>query len=76
MAVRGTGRKLDPGIKNGLQWLLNMIGSQWSELSLRVESSKRCSEEARLKEIAAKKERVQKQLAERFQIIVNILLCY
>ena len=33
----GFGKKIDPAIKNGLQWLIDCINKDWEKLNLRVE---------------------------------------
>ena len=33
----GVGKKIDPGIKNGVQWLIDSINSDWDNLNVRVE---------------------------------------
>ena len=33
----GVGKKIDPGIKNGVQWLVDSINKDWEDLSVRVE---------------------------------------
>ncbi len=36
-AIMGVGKKIDPGIKNGVQWLIDSINSDWDNLNVRVE---------------------------------------
>lgn len=64
-ALRGTGKKMDRSMKEGLRWLLLTVESHWEELKTRVESDTKIAEEARKAETAAKRERVRKLREER-----------
>lgn len=36
-AVQGHGKKIDPAIKSGLQWLIDAINKDWDHLNAKVE---------------------------------------
>ncbi|XP_041352236.1 ADP-ribosylation factor-like protein 13B [Gigantopelta aegis] len=64
-AIKGTGTKMDPNIKNGLHWLCEAIDKQFDALKERVEQDIAIEEEKRRIEKAAKAERVRKMREER-----------
>lgn len=64
-ALRGTGKKMDPRMKEGLRWLLAMVEKMGEELKARVESDMKAVDELRKAEAAARRERVRKQREER-----------
>ncbi|XP_076466736.1 uncharacterized protein LOC143297986 [Babylonia areolata] len=64
-AIKGSGRKMDRSLKEGLRWLLAMIDSRWEELKTRVDSDMKAAAEAQKIEAAARRERVRKQREER-----------
>ncbi|KAL8563310.1 hypothetical protein ACOMHN_028833 [Nucella lapillus] len=64
-ALRGTGKKMDRSMKEGLRWLLVTVESHWEDLNTRVESDTKIAEEARKAEMAARRERVRKLREER-----------
>ena len=73
-ALRGTGKKMDPRMKEGLRWLLATIEGQGDKLKDRVESDMKAVDEQRKAEAAARRERVRKQREERFVLQDDLLL--
>lgn len=64
-AIKGTGRKIDPSIKNGIKWLCGMIDHNWEKFHGRVESDMEEQKKKREAELEARRERVKKLREER-----------
>jgi len=64
-AIKGTGRKMDPNIKVGLQWLCGVLDQVYEKLKLRVDKDVEELERLRQIEKEERKERVRKQREER-----------
>ncbi|KAK7107434.1 hypothetical protein V1264_015366 [Littorina saxatilis] len=64
-ALRGTGKKMDPRMKEGLRWLLGVVEKQWAQLKIRVDSDVKAVDQQRKEEAAARRERVRKQREDR-----------
>ncbi|XP_046553966.1 ADP-ribosylation factor-like protein 13B [Haliotis rubra] len=64
-AVKGTGRKMDPAIKEGMQWLCDMIEKNFDSLKSRVDKDVAVEKEKEKVEAAARRERVRKIREER-----------
>lgn len=64
-AIKGTGRKMDLSIKNGIKWLCGMIDHNWEKFHGRVESDMEEQRKKREAELEARRERVKKQREER-----------
>ncbi|KAK7503066.1 hypothetical protein BaRGS_00005692 [Batillaria attramentaria] len=64
-ALRGTGRKMDPHMREGLKWLVGTVEKNEQELRARVEADMKGVEEMRKAEALARKERVRKAKEER-----------
>ncbi|XP_071113294.1 ADP-ribosylation factor-like protein 13B [Haliotis cracherodii] len=64
-AVKGTGRKMDPAIKEGMQWLCDMIEKNFDPLKTRVDKDMAEEKEKEKIELAARRERVRKIKEER-----------
>lgn len=61
----GQGKKLDPSIKQGFSWLINIIISNFEKLNLRVQKDVEEMKEQAEREKRERKERVRKQKEER-----------
>ncbi|XP_064618297.1 ADP-ribosylation factor-like protein 13B isoform X2 [Liolophura sinensis] len=59
-AIKGTGRKKDSRIKEGLQWLCDMIDLDFGRLNARVREDLRVQDIERKKDLEERKARVQK----------------
>ena len=65
-ALQGTGGKMDKGISDGLDWLMEKIHTLLPSLEPRVEEDMRRAKEARDKEREERRARVKRQREERF----------
>ncbi|GFS27022.1 ADP-ribosylation factor-like protein 13B [Elysia marginata] len=64
-AIQGTGSKMDKGISDGLDWLMEKVRTLMPSLEPRVEEDMRRAREARDKEREERRARVKKQREER-----------
>ncbi len=64
-AIAGVGKKIDPAIKNGMQWLVDSINKDWEELSVRVEKDMEEQKEKDRQEKERKREKARKIREER-----------
>ncbi|XP_061195791.1 ADP-ribosylation factor-like protein 13B [Saccostrea echinata] len=64
-AIKGTGKKMDASIKNGIKWLCGMIDHNWEKYHTRVERDMEEDRKRREAELEARRERVRKQREER-----------
>ncbi|XP_003728851.1 ADP-ribosylation factor-like protein 13B isoform X1 [Strongylocentrotus purpuratus] len=60
-AVQGIGKRMDPSIKDGIQWLLDGIGNDWAKITKRVEEDTAAQKEEEAQKRAEKRERVTKE---------------
>lgn len=65
-AIKGTGRKKDSRIKEGLQWLCDMIDLDFARLNARVREDLRVQDIERKKDLEERKARVQKLREQRY----------
>lgn len=65
-AIKGTGRKKDSRIKEGLQWLCDMIDLDFARLNTRVREDLRVQDIERKKDLEERKARVQKLREQRY----------
>ncbi|ESO82031.1 hypothetical protein LOTGIDRAFT_135548, partial [Lottia gigantea] len=65
-AIKGSGKKMDKSIHNGMKWMLSIIGGQWDQLKNRVDEAIRQEDEKRKIEKAERKKRVEERRRERY----------
>ncbi|KAK6187622.1 hypothetical protein SNE40_005602 [Patella caerulea] len=64
-AIRGSGKKMDKNIKNGMIWLMSVVEKEFDKLKSRIDQDMEAHKIAKQKEKQERKERVEKQRAER-----------
>ncbi|XP_053398212.1 ADP-ribosylation factor-like protein 13B [Mercenaria mercenaria] len=64
-AIKGSGRKMDPKIKDGMTWLCSLLDQMYEKLKLRIDKDVEVMEQIRQKEKEERRERVRKVREER-----------
>ncbi|KAL4232802.1 ADP-ribosylation factor-like protein 13B [Mactra antiquata] len=64
-AIKGTGRKMDPKIKDGMTWMCGILDKLYDKLKVRIDADMEVVEQIRQKEAEERKERVRKIREER-----------
>ena len=66
-ALLGQGKKMDPAIRKGMLWLLQIVDNMWDKLDERVQKDVAEKKEREARERKEKMERVEKMRKERCQ---------
>lgn len=64
-AIKGSGRKMDPKISEGMTWLCSLLDQIYEKLKIRIDRDMELVEQVRQREKEARLERVRKQREER-----------
>ena len=64
-AIKGTGKKMDGHLREGMSWLCSVLDQSYDKLRMRVAGDMEILEERRQKEKEERRERVRKQREER-----------